>query len=597
MSIPLFIQRHGLISISALALLTACGGSINNSNTLSGTVIDGYIEGAKVCLDVNKDGLCGAAEPTATTDAQGRYSLDITGLNASGLTLIAEIPDSAKDADDGGQTLAAAGKSGYTMATLADRPGVITPLTTLLVGKVQNGPLDVAQASAQVLAQLGLPSDTDLHADHVAKGNDLVQGTARQLAGRLQALQKDAQLDNVGKRLTALVDQDLTQGQVVGAPTTLANLPDSLAGADGQLLTYRMISAKGKPIVASALLFKPKSAAPAGGWPLVVFGHGTVGVARQCAPSVVLRSTGAWDYAPLVASLIAQGVAVVAPDYEGLGPADLGVPEGHPYLDLRSAGQAMVLAAVAAKNTLATDLSGAWAALGHSQGGHAALAAAQFAGLASQRSPGLRYLGAVAVAPASNLNLSLNTLWAGIVGAQVANYPAAYSATAIMNLYSAYLAKGSQSTPHPIDASTLFGTRMKAVYDAGVGSTCLDGFLQAIKDSIGEHAATAGATPSSYAGMMPAVINNSPRIGQLLAANEPGQIRLPGKTLLVQGSADATVLPSITQQLLATMKNKGSEVSLSLHEGNAATHSGVLAIPAAQLAIAGHLNQLFAPAP
>jgi hypothetical protein len=72
---------------------------------------------------------------------------------------------------------------------------------------------------------------------------------------------------------------------------------------------------------------------------------------------------------------------------------------------------------------------------------------------------------------------------------------------------------------------------------------------------------------------------------------------LPGKTLLVQGSADATVLPSITQQLLAIMKNKGSEVSLSLHEGDAATHSGVLAIPAAQQAIAGHLTQLFAPAP
>ncbi|MFW1949816.1 hypothetical protein ACG907_18195 [Acinetobacter bereziniae] len=39
------------------------------------------------------------------------------------------------------------------------------------------------------------------------------------------------------------------------------------------------------PTIVSGSLFIPKGEVPKGGWPLLVWGHGTVGLADQCAPS------------------------------------------------------------------------------------------------------------------------------------------------------------------------------------------------------------------------------------------------------------------------------------------------------------------------
>lgn len=63
-------------------------------------------------------------------------------------------------------------------------------------------------------------------------------------------------------------------------------------------------------------VFLPKGPAPRGGWPVVVWAHGTVGVATQCAPSLNPRSSRDQQYLNTWLSL---GFAVVAPDYAGLG--------------------------------------------------------------------------------------------------------------------------------------------------------------------------------------------------------------------------------------------------------------------------------------
>ncbi|WP_377475711.1 MAG: hypothetical protein P2A85_23115 [Microcoleus anatoxicus] len=42
-----------------------------------GSVIDGYIAGATVFLDANKNGVLDASEPSATTGPKGEYGLDI----------------------------------------------------------------------------------------------------------------------------------------------------------------------------------------------------------------------------------------------------------------------------------------------------------------------------------------------------------------------------------------------------------------------------------------------------------------------------------------------------------------------------------------
>lgn len=93
------------------------------------------------------------------------------------------------------------------------------------------------------------------------------------------------------------------------------------------------------PIVVSGTLFLPKGKAPAGGWPVASWGHGTVGIADVCAPSWQGRSYRDVQY---LSRWLDEGYAIVATDYQGLG-----VPGGHPLLNNRMAAYGILDAAKA----------------------------------------------------------------------------------------------------------------------------------------------------------------------------------------------------------------------------------------------------------
>lgn len=124
----------------------------------------------------------------------------------------------------------------------------------------------------------------------------------------------------------------------------------------------------------------------------MVWAHGTTGVADKCAPS----QQGLKESQMLLTKLLLAGYVVVAPDYEGLGA------EGnHPFLNLKSEAFFNTDAVVATHDYLRLQgkkVAPQWMTIGHSQGGHAALGAAQYASRAQ-----LDYKGTIAIAPASNL--------------------------------------------------------------------------------------------------------------------------------------------------------------------------------------------------
>ena len=124
------------------------------------------------------------------------------------------------------------------------------------------------------------------------------------------------------------------------------------------------------PIAASGSMFVPKGPAPAGGWPIIAWAHGTTGVADVCAPSWGPRSKRDTDY---LNAWLAQGYAVVAADYQGLG-----TPGGHPWMSVRSEGWS-VLDSVRAALGAFPELANAVVIVGQSQGAHAALSAALLA--------------------------------------------------------------------------------------------------------------------------------------------------------------------------------------------------------------------------
>ncbi|PYC16673.1 lipase family protein [Pseudomonas mosselii] len=133
----------------------------------------------------------------------------------------------------------------------------------------------------------------------------------------------------------------------------------SLDGIDGKT-----------PIVVSGALFIPRGKAPAGGWPVASWGHGTVGVADICAPSWAGRSYRDVQY---LNRWLDEGYAIVATDYQGLG-----VPGGHPLLNNRMAAYGILDAAKAVVAGV-PGLANKVLIVGQSQGGAGAFAAGAYA--------------------------------------------------------------------------------------------------------------------------------------------------------------------------------------------------------------------------
>ena len=67
-------------------------------------------------------------------------------------------------------------------------------------------------------------------------------------------------------------------------------------GGTTHLVMYRSTSAKGEPVAVSGVVSVPEGEPPAGGWPVISWGHGTTGTADRCAPSrsLVDEQTGVY---------------------------------------------------------------------------------------------------------------------------------------------------------------------------------------------------------------------------------------------------------------------------------------------------------------
>ncbi|MEU5843834.1 lipase family protein [Rhodococcus sp. NPDC047139] len=166
----------------------------------------------------------------------------------------------------------------------------------------------------------------------------------------------------------------------------------SLPGASSaRVLSYATQWRNGTPARATGALFLPQGTAPEGGWPVVAWAHGTVGLADSCAPSRLPRTPRDAAY---LEHWLAQGYAVAAPDYPGLGSEGL-----HRYLDGQSAANSAV-DIVRAGRAVEPALSDRWVVIGQSQGGHAGLHTAH---VATTRAPELDFRGALTTGAPSNL--------------------------------------------------------------------------------------------------------------------------------------------------------------------------------------------------
>ena len=198
-----------------------------------------------------------------------------------------------------------------------------------------------------------------------------------------------------------------------GLPAFYA-VPDPLPGDTGTLVksekvpvdglhgtAYRVMYASegvdGEPVAVTGTILVPDKPAPADGYPVVTWAHGTNGMADVCAPSLEPGNS-----APLANALLDKGWLVTATDYQGEGTPGL-----HPYIAGTNSAHNAIDIVRAAHELPDTKVSDDYVVWGHSQGGHTAMFTLD---QGADYAPELNLKGVVAGAPPSQFAFIYNYL-------------------------------------------------------------------------------------------------------------------------------------------------------------------------------------------
>lgn len=243
-----------LTILATATLLAACGGSGGTSDptavdasagqvTITGiTAVAAPLQGATVCYDLNANVTCDTGEPSATTGADGRYSLAVDTAQAGRHAVIAQVPATAIDAGSG-----AAVGTAYTLSAPATGQAdahrvAVTPLSTAVTDLAAWAGLATADAAAAVQRSLGLAASP--LADYLAAGD----GQAARLARAAHALKLRTAALTAGTGVAADASLALQASVAIGSLSLLAE--GSRADADAsptaladQLLADRHLTA------------------------------------------------------------------------------------------------------------------------------------------------------------------------------------------------------------------------------------------------------------------------------------------------------------------------------------------------------------------
>ena len=343
------------------------------------------------------------------------------------------------------------------------------------------------------------------------------------------------------------VPENNIQNPVVGIPTAYTQSGMDQVAGESVVMTYKMLGISGQEVLATSLVFTPKGTPPSAGWPIVAWAHGTTGVADICAPS---RNVMDENVKTMITQLLAQGYVVVAPDYEGLGEPN--GKEIHPFLNVKSEAYSITDAVVAAKSYLGAKAATRWVAVGHSQGGQAALGAAQYASRAK-----LTYKGTIAVAPASNLDLILN---AGELSA--ANQPVAVQIPTYTNLdtYTALITAGLRNPNPSLQYSQIFKSPSDKIA-AQAESVCAPALAQSFALGLTEYSNKNNNTLVGYGRTQDGFLN-LPLVKNFTSTDgQPLTVKVSTPIKIYQGQADTTVPFIATNKLVTEAKLAGTNIN------------------------------------
>ncbi|QJU55800.1 alpha/beta fold hydrolase [Herbiconiux sp. KACC 21604] len=316
------------------------------------------------------------------------------------------------------------------------------------------------------------------------------------------------------------------------APGTLLRtepLPSAPAGAVAWRVLYHSADVLGNDIVVSGVVVAPDGEPPQGGRPVVSWAHPTTGAAARCAPSVGIDP---FDLIEGLDDLLDAGYVVAATDYSGMGVEGpdsylIGETEGNNVLDAARAARALDGAGAGDELVL-------W---GHSQGGQAALFAAE---RAESYAPELQLKAVGVAAPATDLVALLKADIGDVSGVTIG----AYAFTAYASVYGPSTPGAELDTiltPAAVEAAPTMNELCLLGQNSelhAIGSPLIGGFLSGDPGTV-EPWAT------------------------LLKENTPGSSGepLPVPLFVAQGDVDELVRPEITADFVDEQRAAGTEVT------------------------------------
>lgn len=234
-----------LVAAASAVLLVACGGGggsgpLASLNAITGVAVDGYLQGAAVFLDINRNGIADTGEPSTTTDLSGRFALDYSGVTGP-ITGLPVVVTGGVDSDTG---FAFAGKLAAYVES-ARQAQVVTPLTTLVDAMVAQGLMaDVTTAKQKVATAFGLTVE-QLSTDPVAAiaSNPGIYTTTVALQRSIQmltsanAVSGESSHESHERVIRALATAIRSQTSAVDVSQLVASVPLSNSTAAQQLAT------------------------------------------------------------------------------------------------------------------------------------------------------------------------------------------------------------------------------------------------------------------------------------------------------------------------------------------------------------------------
>lgn len=297
-------------------------------------------------------------------------------------------------------------------------------------------------------------------------------------------------------------------------------------------MLYHSRNRAGGDVAVSGFAIVPKAKAPADGRSVYAWGHGTVGLGDQCAPSKP-KNIGD-SFPPYGGKVALEGGVVVATDYEGLGtpgtPPFGGVSEGQSVLDSARAVKSLPNVGAISDVILA----------GHSQGGRAALFAGE---LAAIYAPELQIKGVVALAP----------------GAELATLIEAQQRSLVIG--GLLIGAISVNAAHPEVKLEAFLTPAALADVARVTSECVDTTVERWRGS------EAGAIFTSD-------LLKSPELKRIFDENSPGASDPMVPMLIVHGTTDAQVPVDISATLASRYCALGTKVTRRVYPN--VDHDGII---------------------